>query len=88
MKCGWFETQAVPLMKDGNIEEVMDPRLLDGNSDKKMIQCMARAALLCLNSPHPRPSISKVTFHQSSTFINEFFKMLSIYVDFFIFLLQ
>ncbi|XP_031278071.1 probable LRR receptor-like serine/threonine-protein kinase At2g23950 [Pistacia vera] len=54
---------AVPLIKDGNLEQVKDPRLLDANSDKKMIQYMAKAALLCLkfyDSPHPQPTISKI----------------------------
>lgn len=57
-----IETQALPLLKNGSLTEVTDPRLED-ISNTQTVHHLSQAALLCLNgdSGH-KLSISEVRF--------------------------
>lgn len=53
-------TQALPLLENDSLGEVMDPRIADTN-DVRLVHHMARAALFCLkNDSGRRLSISEV----------------------------
>ncbi|XP_021286340.1 receptor-like cytosolic serine/threonine-protein kinase RBK1 [Herrania umbratica] len=52
---------ALPLLESGSLNQMMDPRLTDEDDDSRVVQYMARAALLCLkNDLGHRLSISEV----------------------------
>ncbi|OMP01546.1 hypothetical protein COLO4_11790 [Corchorus olitorius] len=52
---------ALPLLESGALTQLMDPRLKDKDDDSKVVQYMARAALLCLKNDQGRMiSISEV----------------------------
>ncbi|XVE49081.1 hypothetical protein DITRI_Ditri01bG0053300 [Diplodiscus trichospermus] len=53
--------KALPLLESGSLTQAMDPRLTDKDDDSRVVNYMARAALLCLkNDADSRFSISEV----------------------------